>query len=119
MHPAAGVGFAVSRDRGDFRDSNFQRGVTGASCSSPPHRGVVMSEIPQRPEWKCMRARDSMALHADGDLSPDQAEWLLAHLENCADCRRAATDFTAIDRELIGLGQSLDARNKRSDARER
>jgi len=60
-----------------------------------------------------------MAQYADADLSPEQAEWVAAHLENCADCHRSLTDFTVIDRELIGLGQSLDSRNQLSDARER
>src|SRR5215471_7709712 len=78
-----------------------------------------MSEIPQRPKWKCIRARDSMAQYADGDLSPEQAEWLATHLENCAGCRHAVTDFTVIDRELISLGQTLDSCNRLSDARER
>jgi len=78
-----------------------------------------MSEIPQGPEWECTRARDSMAQYADGDLAPEQAEWFAGHLENCADCRRAVTHFTVIDRELMGLGRSLDSRNELPHARER
>jgi anti-sigma factor RsiW len=78
-----------------------------------------MSEIQHGPEWECIRARESMGQYADGDLAPEQAQWLAAHLENCADCRRAATDFTVIDRELIGVGRSLRSWNTLPDARER
>jgi anti-sigma factor RsiW len=41
---------------------------------------------------------------ADGDLTPEQAEWLDGHLRECAACRERQQRFLRMDGELIEYG---------------
>jgi predicted anti-sigma-YlaC factor YlaD len=70
-----------------------------------------MSELLHLPGSECARAVGMLPQFVDGDLAAEQAAWLGAHLEACAECRAALAGFTKIDNELTGWGQSLSLQN--------
>jgi Putative zinc-finger len=48
----------------------------------------------------CEQARDRLPLALTGDLAPDEAELLSAHLEQCPECRRKRAALEAVRRAL-------------------
>jgi anti-sigma factor RsiW len=67
----------------------------------------------------CTRVPGMLPQFVDGALAAEQAAWLGAHLETCAECRVALARFTEIDSQLTGWGQRLSAQNPSpADARE-
>jgi anti-sigma factor RsiW len=48
----------------------------------------------------CEQARDRLPLALTGDLAPDEAELLSAHLEECPECRRKRAALEAVRRAL-------------------
>ena len=51
----------------------------------------------------CENAFDLISMDIDGELSPEQAEQLQAHLRDCADCRRLAEAMRAIHSNVSAL----------------
>jgi len=46
-------------------------------------------------------AGDLLSEYRDGELSPDQSRGIAAHLESCADCRRALAGFERLGAALF------------------
>ena len=60
---------------------------------------------------ECARALNMMSEFVDGELGAEQSAWFKEHLEVCAECRVALSEFTRIDNQLTAWGQRLSAQN--------
>jgi len=56
---------------------------------------------------ECARALNMMSEFVDGELGAEQSAWFKEHLEVCAECRVALSEFTRIDNQLTAWGQRL------------
>jgi hypothetical protein len=52
----------------------------------------------------CQTAKEKIDLYIDGVLSPADIELLLAHVEDCPDCRRELDDMMRLHKALASLG---------------
>jgi len=48
----------------------------------------------------CQRYHEMLSAQLDGELPPDQAEVLTAHLETCATCRRLRQELTTLHNDM-------------------
>jgi hypothetical protein len=79
-----------------------------------------MSEVLHFSDGECAQARGWMAQFVDGALGCEESARLQKHLEGCAECRVALTEFSKIDQELMAWGAMAAAENpERLGARER
>jgi len=62
-------------------------------------------------QMECGRVLEMLPQFVDGDLAPDQSEWLDAHLAGCAKCEAALSQLIEIDGQVSAWGQSVVRRS--------